>query len=49
MIIALNKPLWATSNNIATPLTEREIFALCGDIEGFMASKGIVCKGVAVQ
>ena len=49
MNIILKTPMLATSNNVAISLTESQIFALCGDIEGFMASKGIVCKGVAVQ
>ena len=49
MNIALIKPLWATSNNIGVELTQNEIFALCGDMESYLISKGIICKGVQVQ
>ena len=49
MILALNKPMWANSNNIGVELTESDIFDLGADIEGFLASKGIVCGAVQVQ
>jgi hypothetical protein len=49
MNIALIKPLWATSTNMGVELTQAEIFAVCADIEGYLASKSIICKGVQVQ
>jgi hypothetical protein len=49
MKVILNKLMWADNNNVGVELTRKEIFALCGDIEGFLINKGIISKGVQVE
>jgi len=41
--------MWADNNNVGVELNQNEIFALCADMEGFLISKGIICKGVQVE